>query len=200
MQPLVHELVGHYADLRRHLMRELRDHAHAEDIAQSSFERVYVQALAADSPAGVNASLESGISSLRALLFRVARNLSVDAARHRKVVQVWATDKAGMDAHRAAPSSEFVVAQMQVLQKVVETLEAVPPRRREVFLLSRAYGYSHAEIAQRLGITEMAVAKHLVRVVVDCSKIFLELRAQLPELSPLASQRTFKASLAEEHS
>lgn len=201
MHALVHELVGHYADLRRHLMRELRDRAHAEDIAQTSFERVYVHALGSGSPEAAMAGgpEESGIGSLRALLFRVARNLCIDDARHRQVVRAWAEDKSDLEMQKAAHSSEFLVAQMQVLRKVAETLEGLPPRRREVFLLSRAYGYSHAEIAQRFGITEMAVAKHLVRAVLDCSQIFRELHAQLPDPPPPVSLRAFKASLAEEH-
>ena len=191
MRDLVQELVSHYADLRRQLTRDLRDPHHAADIAQSSFERVYSQA---------TKSPEPGIESPRALLFRVARNLCIDEARRRKVAQEWAGTHATIDAQRVAPSSEFVVAQRRVLLRVVETMEKLPPRRREVFLLFRAYGHTRAEIAQRLAITEMAVAKHLLRATIDCSRVFAELRAELIEPQVLLNRPGFDAALAEDFS
>ncbi len=52
----------------------------------------------------------------------------------------------------------------------------------QVFLLFRAYGYSRAEISEKLGITEAAVAKHLVRATLDCShalrNLYLESEAR----------------------
>lgn len=184
MRDLVQELVAHYADLRRQLTRDLRDPHYAADIAQSSFERVYAAALS-----GRGADALSGtrvIESPRALLFRVARNLCIDDARRRKVAQDWASDHAGLGAQLTAQSSEYIVAQQRVLTRVVEAMEKLPPRRREVFLLFRAYGYTRAEIAQRLNITEMAVAKHMLRATIDCSRAFAELRSELlePQMMP----------------
>ncbi|MFT3802495.1 MAG: RNA polymerase sigma factor [Burkholderiaceae bacterium] len=178
MQALIQELIDHYADLRRYLLHELRDADQAADIAQSSFERVYARAFGV----GANDGKSQGgafIGSIRALLFRVARNLCIDEARHRKIAQNWARTQADAWVSHAAPSCEQLLAQHRVLTRVIATLEALPPRRRQVFLLARAYGHSHAEIAQRLGITEMAVAKHLVRAVLDCSSVLKELKDQL---------------------
>ncbi|MDO9002945.1 MAG: sigma-70 family RNA polymerase sigma factor [Aquabacterium sp.] len=189
MQTLVQDLVRHYDDLRRHLVRELRDADHAADIAQSTFERVYTHAL--NLPA-------IHIDSPRAMLFKVARNLCIDEARHRRVAQDWARDKYHADLHCAQPSSEHLFAHRQLLERVVETIERLPPRRREVFLLFRAHGYSHAEIAERLGITEMAVAKHLVRSVIDCSRALAELRTQLLEPQAVSLQGEFGGHLAED--
>lgn len=196
MHDLVEELVKHYKDLRRHLTRELRDPEHAADIAQSSFERVYTHALALHAlPPGAESSK---IGSPRALLFHAARNLCIDAARHRQVVQEWGRDRSHLDSAMAAPSSEYLVAQRQVLERVVQTIEKLPPRRREVFILFKAYGHTHAEIAAHLGITEMAVAKHLVRAVLDCAKTLAELRTQLIEPQQPSTRPAFVSSLAEE--
>lgn len=175
MRDLVQELISHYADLRRQLTRDLRDPHYAADIAQSSFERVYAAAVSAQGPDKIV------IESPRALLFRVARNLCIDDARRRKVALEWASNHGSVDTQLTAQSSEYVVAQQRVLARVVETLEQLPPRRREVFLLFRAYGHTRAEIAQRLNITEMAVAKHILRATLDCSRTFAELRGDLLE-------------------
>lgn len=185
MRDLIQELMAHYGDLRRQLTRELKDPHYAADIAQSSFERVYTQALQKDGRADRGARCTE-IEAPRALLFRVARNLCIDEARRRKTAQDWARQQSALDAQRATPSSEYLVAQRQVLTRVVATLEALPARRRHVFLLFRAHGYTRAEIAAQLNITEMAVAKHLVRAAVDCSRVFAQLQDELiaPEHVP----------------
>ena len=146
MRDLVQELVAHYADLRRQLTRDLRDPHYAADIAQSSFERVYAQATKPRGAACDDAN--GGIESPRALLFRVARNLCIDEARRRKVAQEWVGTHATLGTHLVAPSSEFILAQQRVLARVVDTMEKLPPRRREVFLLFRAYGHTRAEIGR----------------------------------------------------
>lgn len=200
MRDLVQELVAHYSDLRRQLTRDLRDPHHAADIAQSSFERVYAQALKSRGGTSGDTRDAGGIESPRALLFRVARNLCIDEARHRKVAQEWVGTHAVIGTQQAAPSSEFILAQQRVLARVVETMEKLPPRRREVFLLFRAYGYTRAEIAERLGITEMAVAKHLLRATIDCSRVFAELRSELIEPQYVQNRTSFDAALAEDFS
>lgn len=205
MRDLVQELVAHYADLRRQLTRDLRDPHYAADIAQSSFERVYAQAMksigaARSDAAPDDARAAGGIESPRALLFRVARNLCIDEARRRKVAQEWIGTHAVVETQAAAPSSEFILAQQRVLARVVQAMEKLPPRRREVFLLFRAYGHTRAEIAQHLDITEMAVAKHLLRATIDCSRVFAELRAELIEPQYVRNHAGFDASLAEDFS
>lgn len=189
MRELIEDLVAHCADLRRQLTRELRDPQHAADIAQSSFERVYAQALG-----------DASIASPRALLFRVARNLCIDEARHRQVVQSWAAQQSEVSRQTAAPSCEYVTAQRQVLRRVIGVLESLPPLRREVFLLFRAYGFTRTEISQRLTLSEAAVAKHLVRAALDCSRVFAEMQAELIETPAVSSRSSFRATLAEEWS
>ena len=92
------------------------------------------------------------------------------------------------------------MAQQRVLARVVETLEKLPPRRRDVFLLFRAYGHTRAEIATQLDITEMAVAKHLLRATIDCSRVFAELRADLIAPQHIQNHAGFDTALAEDFS
>lgn len=198
MRDLIQELVEHCADLRRQLTRDLKDPHYAADIAQSSFERVYIQAIETRDGIPAEAPARHAIESPRALLFRVARNLCIDDARRRKVAQDWVHRHAGAGMFPTAPSSEYFAAQNQVLARVVEAMEKLPPRRREVFLLFRAYGYTRAEIAKRLDITEMAVAKHLVRAAIDCSRVFAELRSDLIEPQFIQGRSGFDARLAED--
>lgn len=196
MRELVKELLLHYDELRRHLRYKLRDADRAADLAQSSFEQVYRHALGGDGSGKV-------IASPRALLFRVAHNLCVDEARHRQVRENWAASHAATDSQNVAPSAEYLAAHRQLLEKMVQQIEQLPPRRREVFLLFKAYGYTQAEIAQQLHITEMAVAKHVVRAALDCARVFAVLRAALPDTAPVPGQampgQTQGPALAEEY-
>lgn len=191
MRDLIQELVAHYGDFRRQLARDLRDPHYAADIAQSSFERVYVYAMGLRSGRKADAA-SVDIESPRALLFRVARNLCIDDARKRKTAQEWTRQQ--MALQHNAPSSEYLAAQRQILNRVVAALEGLPPRRREVFVLFRAHGYTRAEIAEQLNITEMAVAKHMVRATLDCSRVLAQLRSELVEDQGLAHAMDFDGS------
>lgn len=165
LKQITDELLLAYADLRRYLARELRNAEDAADVAQSSFERTLVHVAA------------NPVSSPRALLFRTAQNLCIDRARHQKVIRAWFEDRGATLAEHAAPSAEHVVAHIQLVRRVTAQLESLPSRRREVFLLFRVYGHSRQEIAAMLGISEAAVAKHLVRATLDCARCFSEVRS-----------------------
>ncbi len=183
MPDLIRELLLHYRDLLRHLKHKLRNPDDAADIAQTTFAQVYQHALAAPGQA-------STIESPRALMFRTAHNLCIDQARHRQVVQAWSDERTALNPHPSAPSAEHMAAYRQLVERVVELLAQLPPRRREVYLLFRAQGHTQAEIAQRLNITEAAVAKHVVRATLDCARAFTELAEGLPVLiEPNAGSR-----------
>lgn len=192
MRELVNELLQHYDELRRHLTYKLRDSEHAADVAQTSFERVYSGVLAA-SPNS------KSIESPRALLFRVAHNLCIDEARHRRVVASWEQSHIVTHDQFFAPSAEYLIAHKRLVEKVALQIELLPARRREVFLLFKAYGYTQTEIAQRLNITEMAVAKHVVRATLDCSRVFAALREEMPDASTYLENPNLRPALAEEY-
>lgn len=191
MPDLIRELLLHYRDLLRHLTHRLRNPDDAADIAQTTFAQVYQHAMAAPGKA-------AAIDSPRALLFRTAHNLCIDQARHRQVVQAWADDRLAANLRPVAPSAEHMAAYHQLVERVVALLERLPPRRREVFMLFRAHGHTQAEIAQRLGLTEAAVAKHVVRATLDCARAFAELADSLPVFIEPRSQAGSAALLAEE--
>lgn len=172
VRDFVDELLSHYRDLCRHLTHQLRNADDAADIAQTSFERAYASGLRKTGELGET------VESSRGLLFRIAHNLCIDEARRRQTAQAWLAEQAPLQAELAAPSPEQVVSQRQMAERVAAVLAALPARRMQVFVLFRAYGLSRAEIAQQLGISEAAVAKHLVRATLDCSRALRNLRLE----------------------
>lgn len=166
------EVLTHYRELRRFLSHKLGNRCDAEDIAQSSYEQ-FLRAL--------QGKLDFRIESPRALLFRIAHNLCVDHYRRQQTARAWTERHAVLSEPRAAPAADHLVAQRQIIEQVVAQLLRLPPMRRNVFLLFRAYGMSRAEIAAHLGIRESTVAKHVVRATLDCARIFAALQASMPE-------------------
>jgi RNA polymerase sigma factor (sigma-70 family) len=164
LKELTDELLAAYTELHRFLSHRLDNPHEAADVAQASFERVYAHALAAP------------IAAPRALLFRTAQRLCIDRARHQAVARTWLEEGAVCATDAVAPSLEHIVIQRQLAELVAMRLAQLPARRREVFFLFHAYGYSRQEIAQRLGITEATVAKHLVRATLDCARCCADLR------------------------
>lgn len=184
----VDELLSHYRDLYRHLAYQLRNADDAADIAQTSFERAYASTVRAGKAEDTGTA-----ESMRGLLFRIAHNLCIDEARRRKVAHAWLAERGALDAQLSAPSTEQVASQRQIAQRVADVLASLPARRMRVFILYRAYGHSRAEIAALLGITEAAVAKHLVRATLDCSHA---LRNLYLDLGPLPARSLARAGAA----
>lgn len=146
----------YYAELVNFFARSLNDREAATDVVQESYARVF--ALQAR---------EVAVRDLRALLFRTGKNIVIDDARRRTVEAHVLETLALVSAHEA-PSTERAVASRQQLELLVRRLTAMPRKRRDVFVLVRIYGFTHAEAAQHMGISEQAVEKHVVRAVCDC--------------------------------
>jgi RNA polymerase sigma factor (sigma-70 family) len=158
------ELLFAYAELRRYLSRRLGNPDDAADVAQSSFERVFAH------------SLTAMITAPRALLFRTAQRICIDAARHREVARRWEETEGLLLRGANAASAEHLASNYQLLGEIIRRIEQMPARRRDVFLLFRVYGYSRQQIAKRFRISEAAVAKHVVRATLDCTRAFADLK------------------------
>lgn len=57
----------------------------------------------------------------------------------------------------------------QRLEVIQLILEQLPPRCRQVFWMYRVEGYTHSEIAAKLGISKNMVERHVMRAILDLS-------------------------------
>lgn len=150
-------VVAHYyAELVSFFARSLKDREAATDVVQESYARVL--ALQAR---------EVAVRDLRALLFRTGKNIVIDDARRRQA-EVHLLQTLAVVGADEAPSAERQVEGRQQLERLSRRLQAMPRKRREVFVLVRIYGFSHAEAATHMGVSEAAIEKHVVRAVCDC--------------------------------
>lgn len=107
----------------------------------------------------------SGIRSLRAFLWRTARNLTLNYRRSDsirsgydfEVEQLFFAEKGNES------SPERVVEVREQLHIISEALRRMPEKRRVSFILHRMEGYTITAIARRYGLSRGAILKHIAR-------------------------------------
>lgn len=102
------------------------------------------------------------IENMDAFLFRVACNKSIDflrkAAKNPEVTNIiWD------NIHLASSNTAETRLMQQEYEKVLrDAIELLPPKRRQVYRMSREEEMTHAEIAKELGIAPSTIANQIV--------------------------------------
>lgn len=150
----------------RQLLRRLAPADSADDLTQESFARL----CAAD---------QTAVASPRAFLFRTARNLAINEARHRRIVPVdLVPDPDILGAVSAEPSPEDRVVVADELGQLRDVLDQLPTNQRDALLLFKLDGLSHKEIGARLGVSPRTVERYVADAVTHC---YLALKTQARE-------------------
>lgn len=124
----------------------------AEDVVQESFVRLWTGRTRWETD-----------GSARAILFRITRNLALDERRKRAVRQRTASR---LTAKPDAPPTPLELAEASDLHRSLsEALAGLSDRNREIFILSRFHGLSHAEIAEVLDLAPQTVSNLLNRIL-----------------------------------
>jgi RNA polymerase sigma factor (sigma-70 family) len=141
------ELYRAHADWLRETLRRRYGEQWADDLTQETFFRAAVY-------------VEADIATPRALLATIAKNVARDQFRRVQVRANHATLLAGEDSfNREAPSAiddDFHVR---------EVIKSLPPKFREVILLSKIGGLTNREIAQRYKVSIRTIDKRLKKAV-----------------------------------
>jgi RNA polymerase sigma-70 factor (ECF subfamily) len=158
-QPLsVRELIERYHGSLMSLLRQrLRLADDAADVAQEAYIRMLQY----------EGSRE--VQSPSSLLFRVAINVANDVGRSEQVRHAadhFDVDNLDMDSGMATP--ERKVAAEQDLDLLYQTIEQLPPKCQQVFLLSRVHSMTYPQIAKHCGISVKMVEKHISRALAIC--------------------------------
>lgn len=155
-------------DLRRYVRSQLRNiksghDIEADDVVQETFLRVW------------SSRNKSGIRNANGYLFRTARNLVIDIGR-RRTAQPVDIDSSRLDepAVKAAAttrlSAERCASGQEDLTIVLAAIGQLPERCRSAFYLQRTTGYTYAEVAGVLNMSESTVQKHVARALVALHK------------------------------
>ncbi len=186
--PLLAALERHYDELVDHVRRRFRERSGDGGFAREVVHDVCVQVLESPPATAVHTPL--------AWLRTATSHRAIDRCRaddHRQSVVQEVSD---LPEHHADPvdGAEALHWQQQ-LAALVRSVEALPPRARQVFLLQRLHGMPQQEIADAMGISRNMVAQHHARAMraieADCEPA---LRQAFPSCEALLDEARAQAA------
>jgi len=133
----------------RFALRLTGSHQEAEDLAQETFLQAWRRRAQLRDP-----------RATAVWLLTIAKNLWNDRLR-RKARQPAKTEPLADDQRSTASGPDHDLMVREDLRQVLEAVDSLPPRQREVLHLSACEGLSVSEIAQVLGITSEAAKASL---------------------------------------
>ncbi|KRB77358.1 RNA polymerase subunit sigma-24 [Nocardioides sp. Root190] len=141
--------VAHWDQLVRLSVLLVRDRGQAEEVVQDAFVELHRRWSRLDDPSRAAAYLRQSVV-----------NRSRSALRHRGVVQRHLARQHHVD---VVPGADEPVLADSRRQTVLDALQRLPRRQREVLALRYYLDLSEAEIADTLGISRGAVKSHASR-------------------------------------
>lgn len=153
--------LNHQSELQFHLTRIVNCPDIAADLTQESFMIYFREAK------------KQTIEHPRGFLFRVAKNLAFDHIKHRKVTENYRqTQEQALLPPSEFPSAEKLVSIDERLTAIKRILNELPLRTQQIFIMSKVYGMTYAEIARELDISDSAVEKHMTKALLHCRAQF----------------------------
>ena len=133
-----------YSSLCLFAKQYLKDHATAEESVQDMFVRIWEKRQ--------NLHIET---SVKHYLFRSVRNHCLNQIQHEKIKNQYAS-KVIESANQEIDSSQFFI-EVDLLKRIENSINSLPPKRQEIFKMSREQGLKYKEIAEELNISVKTV-------------------------------------------
>lgn len=145
---------AHFDRLLRFLTRKGRTREDAEDLIQEALLRLHLYAK------------RDVVVNEEAFLIHAVRNLAIDRYRSDRSIEGGEVQIDDIDRQHPliapSPTPDQILDSQQRLDQLTAQLDSVSRRTREVYLAHRS-GYTHAEIANDMGIAEITVKRHIAR-------------------------------------
>jgi RNA polymerase sigma-70 factor (family 1) len=139
--------------LHNHAWNKTRNREESQDIIQEIFTMLWAKRDTLD----VNTNLSG-------YLYTSLRNYILNQIVHKEVQNKYiASIQSFVD--QESVIADHLVRENQLKALIEKEIDALPPRMKEVFLLSRRENLSHKEIAELLGTTEQTVKKQMTNTL-----------------------------------
>lgn len=155
-----------YQPLCRYAYSFVSDHEEAEEIVQASFIGIWEKRQTIDID-----------TSLKAYLYRVVRNASLNVIKHGKVKQIY-LEQSEFTAEKTTDATEQALITDELERKIFSAIQTLPEQCRLIFKLSRFEEMKYQEIANQLNISIKTVENQM-------GKALKIMREQLREYLPL---------------
>lgn len=147
--------------LRQFLMRYFVRNQDIEDAVQETFLRVY------------ESSQKQEIRSPRAFIFKVAENLALsEITRKANQITYYMGDMEDLEVIDDKPSAIEHLVNQEKLLNISKAIESLPPQCQKVVVMRKVFGFTHSEIASRMGISTKTVENHLTRGLQRCQEAY----------------------------
>lgn len=123
----------------------------AEEVVQDVFVKIWTSRKRIDT--------QYNFSSF---VFRVAHNHAINILK-RIAYEKMAKERLSKTAVSTATDTEDTVIYKEYMGIITDAIERLPPKRKNIFNLSRTDGVSHDEIALQMGISKNTVKSQLVK-------------------------------------
>lgn len=154
------DLFALFTEIRPQLLGLLQRRTGNTEIAADLVQDLFVRLVS------IRATLPD-LAQARAYIFRMAVNIAIDRARGeaRRNEILNGVDVLFED---AAPDPESLAVGRDQIRRIDQALDELPPRCREVLVLTRVQGFSHKEVAAQLGVSVSLVEKYQLRALRHC--------------------------------
>jgi RNA polymerase sigma-70 factor (ECF subfamily) len=133
-----------------HAYKKLRDEAQAKDVLQDVFATLWFKR-----------ESEIQLSNLGGYLYTTVRNRIFDLFAREQVKSKYIESLvAYLSTHTSVPT-DHLVRENDLKIYIEKEIQALPPKMKQIFELSRKANLSHKEIAERLNVSENNVSKQV---------------------------------------
>lgn len=171
----------YYRELLNFCARTVKNRDAAADVVQESYAR-FLRIQQSSVP----------IAEPRALLFQTARHVMVDLyrrERRREHGDLHALEESEQPAAPPHLQPDAVLSSAQSVRAYVRTIEALPPRCREAFILHVFDELPYAQIARHMGTSVSMIEKHIARGRLACRACERQLQGWPPPSAAPADLR-----------
>ncbi|MBN9588952.1 MAG: hypothetical protein BGN85_00600 [Alphaproteobacteria bacterium 64-11] len=145
-------VLPHEQQLRAWLRRRRLGGLETDDVIQETYTRLMAM------------ENVDHVHDAKSYTFQVAGSVVIDHLRRMKVIPIFSVPELDyLDVVSEEPSPERLTIDRDELHRLAEMIASLPGKVRDVFTLRRVHGLSQHEVAQRLGLSESTVEKHMAR-------------------------------------
>lgn len=136
----------------------IKDNEKSRDIAQDIFLSIWK-----------NRQNLSEIKSFKAYVFKMAKNAICNYYDHSVVNDKFVVDQLSRPSSSLDTEETLYANQLEELINIA--VSQMPPKRKQIFQMSRIDGLSNEEISEQLNISKRTVENHLTAALADLRKV-----------------------------
>jgi len=150
-------MLKYYNELTYYIQRMIGDKEKATDIIQETYTKA------------IEKSRQIDIKNERAFLYKVARNIAIDECRKSNRREIITYEEGDYSIPKEEQPDEITLENVKE-EILIEALNSLPKRLKQVFVLHVFDGYSKKQIAKMLDIKENSAQKYVIHATEKLSE------------------------------